>query len=279
MKKISLLFTCTFFFSFLQSQNTTLYVTGTVLADEKMLVTVRGTKTIEGTVVQAERNGMKTEARTDQKGHAILDFSAISAGLVREAIVVIKTFDANGKLIASSNTTVQPPQIHLSEKPVLDPLPKNIANGDPLLIPGKNLGSEAKLTCGDKQQETLAASDREMTVITNTNPGEQPLYVTTPNGVSENQHVNVYALDFSLPKNTIKPRELVQAQVHYESIPVGTKLIFTNKSTESVRMTIPGAQNTANECIYEVRENKGTIPVNITGLKRGGFKIVLDPKF
>ena len=67
--------------------------------------------------------------------------------------------------------------------------------------------------------------------------------------------------------------------VHYESIPVGTKLIFTNKSPETVKMTIPGAQNAANECIYTVAEKNGTMPVNITGILRGNFKIALDTEF
>jgi hypothetical protein len=44
-------------------------------------------------------------------------------------------------------------------------------------------------------------------------------------------------------------------------------------------MTIPGAQNAANECVYTVRENNGTIPVNITGILRGNFTIALNPVF
>jgi hypothetical protein len=280
MKKLSLLFTATLFICATQGQvrTPTLYITGTVLSDEKMLVSVKGTKVIEGVVVSAELNGKKTEAKTDNKGHAILDFSAI-AGQVGSGVAVIKTFDKKGNLIASSNTTVQPSYPRVPARPVIEQLPKNIPNGEAVTITGQNLGADAKLSCGDKVQETLSASDKEMTVFTNAQPGEQPVYVTTANGVSERQTVNVYTLDFSLPKNSIKPRENVQAMVHYESIPQGTKLIFTNKSPEAIKMTIPGAQNAANECIYTIPEKNGSIPVNITGIKKGGFKVAVDLKF
>ncbi len=280
MKNSFFLLAALLFISIVQGQvrTPTLYVAGTVLSDEKMLVTVREIKTIEGTVVSAELNGKKTEAKTDKKGHAILDFSAISAGLVGPAVAVIKILDKNGKEISTSNTTVQSGTPGLA-RPIIEPLPKNLSNGEAVTIPGQNLGADAKLTCGDKVQETLAASDKEMIVSTNAKTGEQSAYVTTPNGVSERQTVNIYSLDFALSKNSIKPKENVQAMVHYESIPVGTKLIFTNKSPETIKMTIPGAQNAANECIYTVAEKNGSIPVNITGILRGNFKIALDTEF
>jgi len=279
MKKLCLLFTATLFICIAQGQvrTPTLYVAGTVLSDEKMLVSVLGTKTIEGNVVTAELNGKKTETKTDNKGRAILDFSAI-AGQVGSGVAVIKTFDKNGQLLGTASTNIQQGAPGVA-KPVIEPLPKNISNGEAVTIPGKNLGAEAKLTCGDKVQETLSASDREMTVFTNAKTGTQSVYVTTPNGVSESQKVNVYSLDFALPKSSITPKENVQAQVHYESIPVGTKLIFTNKSPETIKMTIPGAQNTANECVYTIIEQNGSLPVNITGITRGNFTIALDYNF
>ncbi len=279
MKKLSFLFITTLFICVTHGQvrTPTLYVSGTVLSDEKMLVSVLGTKTIEGNVVTAELNGKKTEAKTDNKGHAILDFSAI-AGKNGSGVAIIKTFDKNGQLLGTANTTVQNGVPSLA-RPVIEQLPKNIPNGEAVTIPGQNLGADAKLTCGNQFQQVLSASDREMTVFTNAKPGEQPAYVTTPNGVSESQTVNVYSLDFALPKNSISPKENVQAQVHYESIPVGTKLIFTNKSPGTIKMTIPGAQNAANECIYTVADKNGSLPVNITGLTRGNFTIALDYDF
>jgi hypothetical protein len=279
MKKLSLLFTTTLFICAAQGQvrTPTLYVTGTVLSEEKMLVSVLGTKTIEGNVVTAELNGRKTETKTDNKGHAILDFSAI-AGQLGSGVAVVKTFDKNGLLLGTANTNVQNGTASLV-RPIIEQLPKNIPNSEAVTIPGKNLGADAKLTCGDKVQETLSASDKEMIVSTNAKPGEQAVYVTTPNGVSESQTVNIYSLDFALPKNSITPKENVQAQVHYESIPVGTKLIFTNKSPETIKMTIPGAQNAANECVYTVADKNGSLPVNITGLTRGNFTIALDYDF
>jgi hypothetical protein len=281
MKKLSFLFIAPLFICAAQGQvrTPTLYVTGTVLSDEKMMVSVLGTKTIEGNVVTAELNGKKTEAKTDNKGHALLDFSAISAGLVSPTMAVIKSFDKNGNLIGTANTTVNQGNIRVPSRPVIEQLPKNIPNSEAVTIPGQNLGADAKLVCGDKPQETLSASDKEMTVFTNAKPGEQPAYVTTPNGVSESQTVNIYTLDFNLPKNSITPKENVQAQVHYESIPVGTKLVFTNKSPQTIKMTIPGAQNAANECIYTVADKNGSIPVNITGIIRGNFTIALDMDF
>jgi len=158
-------------------------------------------------------------------------------------------------------------------------LPANLSKGETVTIPGKNLGADAQLKVGEQLQETLSAADREMTVFTNSKTGEQSAYVITPNGVSESQKVNIYSLDFVLGKNSIKPKENVQAQVHYESIPVGTKLIFTNKSPETIKLTIPGGENAANECIYTVPDKNGSLPVNITGIIRGNFEIALDLNF
>ncbi len=281
MKKLSLLFTALLFICIAQGQNQTskLYVAGTVLSDEKMLVTVRETKFIEGNVVSAEMNGKKTEAKTDKNGHALLDFSAISASLVNPTVAVIKSFDKDGKLLGTANTTVQPGIPGIIKGPVMENLPANLPKGEEVTIPGKNLGADAQLVIGEQFQETLSASDKEITTFTDCKTGTQPAYVITPNGVSQSQTVNVYSLDFALAKNSIKPRENVQAQVHYESIPEGTKLIFSNKSPETINMTIPGAVNTANECIYTVSDKNGTIPVNITGIIRGNFKIALDLDF
>lgn len=281
MKKLLLPLLAILFINIAKAQvrTPTLYVTGTVLSDEKMLVSVRDTKTIEGKVVSAELNGKKTEAKTDKKGHAILDFSSIAAGLVSPTVAVIKTFDKNGNLISSANTTVQKGNSRIPAHPVIEQLPANLPTREAVTIPGRNLGADAKLICGDQIQETLSASDREMTVFTDAPTGKQSAYVVTPNGVSESQDVNIYSIDFLLYDNSILPKQNVQAQVHYESIPAGTKLIFTNKSPETIKMTIPGGQNAANECIYTVTDKNGSLPVNITGLIKGNFQIALDWSF
>ena len=256
-----------------------LFVAGTVLSEERMQVTVRGTKTIEGMVVTAEANGKKTEAQTNANGNAILDFSAIAGGLSGASTAVIKLLDSKGNVIQQTNTNILPGQSQIFDRPVIEQLPANLPTGDAVTIPGRNLGADAQLVIGEQFQETLSASDKEMTTFTDCKTGTQPAFVVTPNGVSESQTVNVYSLDFTIAKNSIKPKENVQAQVHYESIPVGTKLIFTNKSPGTITMTIPGAQNAANECIYTVPDKNGSIPVNITGILRGSFQIALDPVF
>jgi hypothetical protein len=264
---------------FALTRNSELFVAGTVLAEERMMVTVRGTKSIEGNVITAELNGKKTQARTDANGHAFLDMSAIANGLSGTAVAVIKSFDLNGREINSANTTVEPGQSMIFNRPDIGQLPDNLPSGEVVTIPGKNLGADANLVLGNQFQETLSASDKEITTFTDCKTGNQPAFVVTSNGVSKSQDVNIYSINFELPKSSITPKEVVVAQVHYESIPVGTKLIFTNKSPETVKMTIPGAQNAANECIYTVTNTNGTIPVNVTGIKRGDFKIALDMGF
>ncbi len=263
----------------------TLYVTGTVSSDEKMLVTVRDTKYIEGKVVSetykvsTDINGKKTEVNTDREGHALLDFSKIATGLINPTEVVIKSFDKKGNLVNSAKTMVYPWNTQIKKAPVLDKLPANLSNGEALTIHGQHLGAGTKFYCGDQVQETLASSDKEMIVFPRSQTGEQSVYVTTPNGVSQSQKVNIYTLGIELTKSSITPLENVQAMVHFESIPVGTKLIFTNLSPETINMTVPGGQNSAYECIYTVAEKNGSLPVNITGLIKGDFRIALNTDF
>jgi hypothetical protein len=262
-----------------QYQKTQLYVSGTVSSNENMLVTVRGTKTIKGNVVVAEMNGKKTEMRTNENGQAILKFSAIAAGLTVPTVAVIKSFDKKGNLLSTANTTVQPGITQTVTSPVMEKLPANLANNEAVTITGRNLGADAKLFVGNQAQQVLTASDMEMTVFTNSPTGQQPVYVSTAGGSTPVQSANVYSLDFNLPKTSISPAENVQAMVHYKSIPAGTKMIFTNRSPQTVNMTIPGASNAANQSIYTVSKENGTMPVNITGLTKGDFTIALDFNF
>lgn len=69
------------------------------------------------------------------------------------------------------------------------------------------------------------------------------------------------------------------AQANYESVPAGTRMVFINQSPEIIKMTIPGGENTGNQCIYTVMNPDGIIPVNITGLAKGNFKIALNMQF
>ena len=274
-----MLITCTSGSLFAQNQNPRLYVSGYVSSDANMMVSVSGTKTIEGNVVIAEMNGKKTEMRTNKNGQATLDFSAIAAGLTVPTVAIIKSYDRRGNLISTANTTVQPAIRQMTMSPVLENLPANLSNNEMVTISGHNLNAAAKLSIGSQLQETLTASDREMTVFTNSKTGQQPVSVNTPNGVSQRQMVNIYSLDFVLPKNSISPAENVQARVQYESIPVGTKLIFTNKSPGTINMAIPGCTGTGTQNVYKVSSTSGTMPVNITGISRGNFTIALDFNF
>lgn len=259
--------------------NTHYFVAGSVLSEERMKVGVAGTRVIEGIVFTAELNGKKITARTNADGNAILDMASIAAGIAGTAVAVIKTFDASGTQLSSVTTTVQPGTCAVFNRPQMEALPNNLPRGEAVTILGQNLGADAQLALGNMFQETLSASDKEITVFCDGKPGNQAAFVVTPNGVSQSQQVNIYGLDFNLPKSSITPREVVAAQVHYESIPVGTKLVFTNISPETIKMNIPGAQNVGNECIYTVSKNAGTIPVNITGITNGSFKVGLDLNF
>ena len=258
---------------------TELFVAGTVLSEERVFVTIRGTKTIEGNVVSAELNGKTTQAHTDKEGHAILDMSAIATGLTGTAIAAIKIADMNGNPIASATTNVQKGYPMIFNRPEIEKLPDNVASGEVVTISGNNLGADANLVLGEQFQEILTASNKEISMFTDSKTGAQTVYIITPNGVSESQTVNVYSLDFRLPKSFISPKELVIAQVHYESIPAGTKLIFTNRSAETIKMNVPGAANSGNQSVYTVTSTNGTIPVNITGKTRGNFQIALDMEF
>ncbi|MGH2554066.1 MAG: hypothetical protein ACRDEB_10130 [Chitinophagaceae bacterium] len=261
------------------SGNQQYFIAGTVLSEERMLVSVIGGKSIEGNVFTAEINGNKTEARTNANGDAILDFSAISAGVVGTAEAIIKTFDSKGNELNSTTTTVQQGTCAVSSRPIVAQLPDNLGSGDMVTIHGQNLGAETHLVLGDQMQETLSASDKELTVFCQSATGKQPAFVVTANGVSQSQDVNIFSIDIILPKSSITPKEVVIAQVHYESIPIGTKLIFTNISPETIKMVITGGETKGDQCSYTVNEPNGSIPINITGRTRGNFRISMNPEF
>lgn len=258
---------------------TELFVAGTVLSEERTKVTIRNSQSVEGNVISVELNGKTTESTTDKQGHAILDISAIASGLVGTAIATIKVTDAKGREISTATTTIEQGQPMIFNRPEMSSLPNNLPSGEVVTIPGKNLGADANLVIGNQFQETLSASDYELTTFTDSKTGSQPAFVVTANGVSQSQMVNIYSLNFSLPKNSITPKEKVEAQVSYESIPVGTKLIFTNISPETINMTIPGGVNSGDKSIYTVTSTNGTLPVNITGRTKGSFKIGVDTDF
>ena len=260
-------------------KNPELFVAGSVLSQERMLVTIRGNREIEGNVVSAEIDGRTTQIKTDKDGHAFLDMSLIAGNLTGTAEALIKVSDANGKPFSTATTTVEQGYPTIFNRPEIATMPDNIPVGEVITIPGIHLGAEAHLVLGEQFQETLSASDKEITAFTDCNTGNQPAYVVTANGVSHSQMVNVYSIRFSLSKSSITPEEKVIAQVQYQSIPAGTKLIITNNSPEIIKMTIPGENNEGNQCIFMVTNPNGTVPVDIRGIARGNFKISLNTDF
>ena len=261
------------------TRNSELFVSGNVLAEERMLVTFRGSQVVEGNVVTAEIDGKTVDARTNSQGKAFLDMSAIATGITSATTAIIRITDPKGRAISTTTTSVEPGSPMIFNQPEMISLPANLPCNDVVTIPGNNLGAESNLVIGEQFQETLSASDREMTVFTDSKTGTQPAFVVTSSGVSQSQAVNMYALNFSLPQNSITPKEVVAAKLSYESIPEGTKLVFTNGSPQTVTMAIPGGECSGNRCIVTVSNNNGTIPVNITGKTRGNFKIGVEPQF
>lgn len=256
------------------------FVAGSVLTEERMKVTVTGEpKLVEGMVVQAEINGKKTETRPDKNGHAIIDFAVLTAGVAGSAVAIIKMIDSRGKIIDQKNTTVLSGTPMIFSRPVFETLPPNVETNSVITIPGQNLGADANMVFGDQIQETLSASDREMTIFVDCVTGNQPAYIITPNGVSESQTVNVYSMNFTIAKTTITSGEHISGQVQYESLPIGTELIFTNNSPSVINLSIKNAATSGNKTIFKVTQTSGTIPCEIIGRGQGNFSVSADPNF
>lgn len=249
------------------------------MSEDRTAVSVKGTKYIEGVVVTAELNGKKTESRTNANGSAIIDMALIAGGLTGTAVAIIKTFDSKGKMITSTNTTVRPGTGNIFNRPTIEPLADNLSAGEAVTVRGRNLGAESQLIICNQLQQTFAASDNELTAFCQASTGVQPAYVVTPNGTSQSKTVNIYAVDFALPKNSVSPGEVVNAHVNYTSVPEGTKFKFTNMSSGAVNMMIPGGENMGATSTFTVSNPNGTIPVKVTGITRGDFKIALDLSF
>jgi hypothetical protein len=237
------------------------FVAGEVSAEEPMLVTVRGPHMLEGMVVSAEADGKKLEAHTDQKGHALVDFAALVGGVAAATVATIRVADADGKQIAQAETRVAPGTPGGPAPPQVPNL-SLIRNGDVVTIRGKNLGAQAQLVVGNRAQETLAASSKELTAFVDApSPGPQLAYVLTPHGQSESQTVQCYNFQVTVSQHTIVRGQRIVALAQYEGLPPGSEIVFTNASptvvTRPIRSVHPKARPEPRRSTHQSRHSPG----------------------
>ncbi len=255
------------------------YVAGKVLSEDRMAVTVVNANNVSGVVVKAEVNGKTVETKTDNEGHAIINFAKIAGGLAMATTAIIKIFDAGGNVIDQKTTTVEPGTPMVINHPNIETLPSNLQNRSLVTIPGNNLGAEATLMIGNQPQQTMSAANHELTVACNARTGSMPAYVITPNGVSQSQTVNIYDLNFSISKTTVSSGQHISGQLQYTSLPEGTNMVFTNQTPGIIKVNIRGATSNGNQTIFHITQTNGTIPVEVIGLNSGAFRIAADPQF
>jgi hypothetical protein len=257
------------------------FVAGEVSAEETMLVTVRGPRTVEGLVVTAEAEGKKVETKTDSQGRAVIDFAAIGAGLASATVALVRVTDSGGNPISEGRTTIQPGSPGVPSRPEISPLPKYVRSGDVLTIPGRPLGAEAQLVVGDRRQETLTAANRELTAFVDAPAiGPQPVYVLTPAGESQSQTTNFYTFNVRASKSTITRGERMTASADFAGLPQGSEIVFTNDTPNVVKMNARGpAQNLGVKSIVKVSSPSGTITLDLVGESAGRFVVNYEIRF
>jgi hypothetical protein len=257
------------------------FVAGEVTAEETMMVTVRGPRTVEGLVVTAEAGGKKVETRTDAQGHAILDFAAIGAGLATATVALVHVTDSNGNPISEGRTTIQPGSPGLPTRPQVSEFPKNVRSGDVVTMPGKSIGADCQLIVGNHQQEVLSASSREMTAFVDApTVGPQPVYLLSSAGESQSKTVNFYTFNVQASKNTITRGEHITVTANYAGLPPGTEVAFTNMTPEIVRMNAHGAApGQGAKSVVKTANPSGVITLDLVGESAGKFVITYDLHF
>lgn len=168
-----------------------LYVVSTVLAEDRMLVTIRKPGNLTNLLITVTISGRSATARTDAGGHAILDFSIIATGITVNTNASISCTDINGSRLAFANTIVKPGFAWAFDRATSNNIPTDISNGTVTTIRGSNLGADAQLACNGRMQETLAASSDEMIVFMDAPLGQGPAFIIGTNGVSESKPVLV----------------------------------------------------------------------------------------
>lgn len=256
------------------------FVAGTVLAEDNVPVTVRGPRTLEGLVISVEAGGRKTESHTDAQGRSTINFAPLLAGSQGATEVTVRVLDSAGNVISHAQTRVQPGRPQFLERPQISNLPRYVRNRDVVTIPGRNLGAEAQLVIGDRLQETLSASSRELTAFVEAPVGAQPVFVLTPTGESQSQTVHCYTFSIHASKPTITRGEHVTATAQYEGLPPGAEIVFTNASPGVVKMNARGAaQNAGQTATIKVSRSDGTVALDLVGESSGGFVINYDVRF
>lgn len=251
------------------------FVAGEVSSQDEVVVTVRGTNSFQGMVVSAEANGRKTEAPVDSKGHAVLPMAALAAGGAAATLAVVHVIDSGRQDVAQAQTRITPGAGAAAAPPQVPALPRLIPNGDVVTIPGQNLGSQSQLVVGNRIQETLTASSKELTsFIDAPAAGAQTAYVQTPYGVSPSQTVHAYNFTVKLPQSTISRGQQVTAVAHYEGLPPGSEIEFTNASPTVVDMKVQGASRApGKQNVFTVSQASGDCQVTLTGKRTGGFVV------
>jgi hypothetical protein len=127
---------------------------------------------------------------------------------------------------------------------------------------------------GNQVQETLAVSANEVTAYVDTATlGNQDAWIRNPYGESKSFETNVYSFEVSAPRTTIRRGEQLTATAQYQSLRPGSEIRFKNNTPEVVTMNVAGARSSGNDAVLTVKNQAGTIPVNLKGLNTGAFSI------
>ncbi|HLG18043.1 MAG TPA: hypothetical protein VJH03_26615 [Blastocatellia bacterium] len=252
-----------------------IFVSGEVYADEVATTTVRGPRTLEGCVVTTEVAGQTAEAKTDQRGGALLSLPDSVARLTTATTAIVRVFDSTGKEIARTQTRVLPgPAPDVVSRPIINDIPTDLRRGDVVTIPGSSLGRQCDVVVGNQIQETLASSVNQVTAYVDTPKlGPQEAWVRNPYGESKSFETNVFSFEVSAPRTTIRRGEQLTATAQYQSLRRGSEIRFKNNTPGVVTMNVAGARTAGDEAVLTVRDPNGSIPVNLRGLSAGAFSI------
>ncbi len=141
-------------------------------------------------------------------------------------------------------------------------------------IPGKNLGPQSELVVGNRVQETLSASSKEMTSFVDPPAlGPQPAYVRNPFGTSPTQTVHCYNFTVTASQTALVRGQHALATGTYEGLPSGTEIEFTNVTPSVVKMKGRGGRCHGERCVFTVSKSAGICELDLIGEHGGAFTI------